>query len=77
MILRLNHHLHHIVKNQSVSEGSSIYKISSDQEMNYVLANLDSNPSLVTNWMYDLGNLNSPLCISVLLFCKKKKWGVI
>ena len=43
--------------------------------MNYVLANLDSNPSLVTNWMYDLGNLNSPLCISVLLFCKKKKMG--
>ena len=39
--------------------------------MNYVLAILDSNPSLVTNQMYDLGKLNFPLCISVLLFCKK------
>lgn len=48
-----------------------------EQEMNYVLANLDSNPFLGTNQMYDLGKLNSPLGISVLLFCKKRvlyKW---
>lgn len=48
-----------------------------EQEINYVLANLDSNPFLGTNQMYDLGKLNSPLGISVLLFCKKRvlyKW---